>query len=531
MDYLRSAHPQPPLDPQRGLLWKWPLRLRRSLRSSTAPAPILHLPPLLTMTSERFFLELEPPQERMKSWPHVVIIGGGFAGIKAARRLAGQPVRVTLIDKRNFNLFQPMLYQVASGLVAESDITTPLRQLFAKDDNVQVLLGEVVDLDPEEKTIVFNDSHLRYDHLILATGSGSSYFGHEDWRPLAPPMKILEHADEIRRRVLNALEAAEQCPDRERRRILQSVIVVGGGPSGCELAGSLMAMMHDLTGSEFRQLDQADCRVTLVDPGDRVLRAMHPSLSEATGKHLQERGVDLLLGARVQEISPGRMRATLAKPAPGQAAEVTLEAATICWTAGVRPSHLGKLLSERTGCPVDRGGRVIVEPDFSIPGHPEIRVVGDLCSFSHTADSKPLPGMAGPAVQMGGWTALDILARLRGEQHQPFQWFDFGSMAVVGPLYAVADLRGFRVSGLLGWILWGLAHLAFMPDNENRISLLTKWLWSIAVRERAALLITGKPDQHMGVEVGLERVELILTGEAAGASPEQSQAGETAKAA
>ena len=485
------------------------------------------------MTSERFFLELEPPDERMKRWPHVVIVGGGFAGIKAAKRLAGQPVRVTLIDKRNFNLFQPMLYQVAAGLVAEADITIPLRQLFAKDANVQVLLGEVMDLDPNEKTIVFNNTHLRYDHLILAAGSGSTYFGHEEWRPLAPPMKILEHADEIRRRVLNALEAAEQCPDRERRKVLQSVVVVGGGPSGCELAASLVALMHDICRSEFRQLDVADCRVVLVDPGDRVLRPMHPSLSEATGNHLKQRGVELQLGARVQEITPGRLRATLAKPAAGEPAEVVLEAATICWTAGVRASHLGQLLAERTGCAVDRGGRVIVHPDFSIAGHPEIRVVGDLCSYSHTADGKPLPGMAGPAVQMGGWVGLDILARLRGDQHKPFQWFDFGSMAVVGPLFAVADLRGIRVSGLLGWILWGVAHLGFMPNTENRLSLLTKWLWAIAVGERDSLLITGKPDQHMGVEVGLEKVELSLTDGASAppSSTPERPAPQSAKAA
>ena len=485
------------------------------------------------MTSERFFLELEPPQERMKAWPHVVIVGGGFAGIKAARRLAGQPVRVTLVDKRNFNLFQPMLYQVAVGLVAEADVSIPLRQLFAKDTNVQVLLGEVVDLDPESQTILFNDSHLRYDHLILATGSGSSYFGHEDWRPLAPPMKILEHAQEIRRRVLNALEAAEQCPNQERRRVLQSVVVVGGGPSGCELAASLVALVMDLTRSQYRQLNPKDCRVILVDPGDRVLRAMNPSLSEATGQHLKERGVELLLGARVQEITPGRLRATIANPSPGQPAEVVVEAATICWTAGVRASHLGTMLAERTGCPVDRGGRVIVEPDFSIPDHREIRVVGDLCSYSHTADGKPLPGMAGPAVQMGGWVARDILAHLKGDPHKPFQWFDFGSMAVVGPLYAVADLRGFQVTGWIGWVLWGLAHLAFMPDNENRLSLLTKWLWAVAVRERDSLLITGREDQHIGVEVGLEKVEL---GQEAVASPNdpglaKSSDSEPAKAA
>jgi NADH dehydrogenase len=465
------------------------------------------------MASERFFLELEPREAIMKTWPHVVIVGGGFAGVKAAQRLAGKPVRVTLIDKRNFNLFQPLLYQVASGLVPEADIATPLRHLLRRADNVQVLLGEVVDLDPAERQVTFNGMHLRYDHLILATGSGSSFFGHEGWRPLAPPMKILEHADEIRRRLLNALEAAEQCPDRERCRVLQSVVVIGGGPTGCELAGSLMELMRDLVRSDFRHLDPALCRVTLVDPGERVLRAMPAALSEATEAYLRRQGVELMLGARVQEITPGRLLATLKTPDPGQAAEQRLEAATICWTAGVRASHLGRLLAERTGCPLDRGGRVIVQRDFTLADHPDIRVVGDLCSYSHTNDAKPLPGMAGPAVQMGGWVALDILAGLRGERQRPFQWFDFGSMAVIGRRFAVADLRGLHVTGLLGWLLWGLAHLAFMPNDENRVSLLTKWLWAIATGERDSLLITGRPDQHIGVEVGLEQVELTLPSE------------------
>jgi NADH dehydrogenase len=321
-------------------------------------------------------------------------------------------------------------------------------------------------------------------------------------------MKILEHADEIRRRLLNALESAEQCPDPERRKVLQSAVVVGGGPTGCELAGSLMALMHDATRTLFRQLKPEDCRVALVDPGDRVLRAMAPSLSEATGQHLRHLGVELVLGARVQEISAGRLRATLANHAPGEPEEVTIEAATICWTAGVRASHLGKLLAERCGCPIDKGGRLVVQADFSIPDHPEIRVVGDLCSYTHTATGQPLPGMAGPAVQMGGWVALDILAGLRGARQPAFQWVDLGSMAVVGPLYAVADLRGWRVSGFVGWLMWGVAHLAFMPDTENRIALLVKWLWAIATRERASLLITGRPDQHIGVDVGLEPVSL-----------------------
>jgi NADH dehydrogenase len=474
------------------------------------------------MAKERFFLELEPGEAVMKSWPHVVIVGGGFAGLKAAHRLAGKPVRVTLIDKRNFNLFQPLLYQVASGQVDEADVATPLRLMLAKAANVQVLLGEVTDLDPDAREVVFNDRHLRYDSLILATGSGTTYLGHEEWRPLAPPMKILEHADEIRRRVLSAMEEAEQTQDPERRRFLQSVVVVGGGPSGCELAGSLNDLMNHAARRDFRQLDPQACRVTLVDPGDRVLRAMAPELSKAAGDYLSSKGVELVLGGRVQSMEAGRLTVAFKNPAPGTPQQRQLEAATICWTAGVRPSHLGKLLADRTGCPLERDGRVIVEPDFSVPGHPEIRVVGDLCSYSHTVDGKPLPGMAGPAVQMGGWVARDLLAQLTGQRHNGFRWFDFGSMAMIGPLFAVADLRGIKLTGPIGWLLWGLAHLAFMPARENRLSLLTKWLWRIATGQRAGLLITGQPDQHMGVEVGLERAERVE--DAAPPQPQQPAA-------
>jgi len=451
------------------------------------------------MAVERFFLELNPPDEELRSRPHVVVVGGGFAGLKAVQALSGQPVRVTLIDKRNFNLFQPLLYQVATGLVAEADVASPLRLLVGQAANVQVLLGEVMDINPDAQEVVFNDRQYRYDHLILATGSGSTYFGHEEWRPLAPPMKILEHADEIRRRVLLALEEAEQTPDPTRRAFLQSAVVVGGGPSGCELSGSLMELMVHALGRDFKQLDPKQCKVTLVDPGDRVLRAMDPSLSAAAGTYLQSAGVELLLGGRVQTIEAGKVEVNTA------AGPRTLEAATICWTAGVKASHLGQVLADASGCSVDRGGRVVVEPDFSIPNHPEIRVIGDLCSYSHTSDGKPLAGMAGPAVQMGGWVAADIVAKIQGQAHKAFTFTDFGTMAVLGPLHAVADLRGLKVSGLPGWILWGLAHLMFMPANENRLTLLTKWLWAIATRQRASMLITGRPNQHLNVEVGLER--------------------------
>ena len=451
------------------------------------------------MARERFFLELDPPDSSLKSLPHVVVVGGGFAGLKACHALIGKPVRVTLIDKRNFSLFQPLLYQVATGLVAEGDVASPLRQLVGQAANVQVLLGEVEEIDTQAKQIVFNDRQLAYDHLILAAGSGSSYFGHDEWRQAAPPMKILEHADEIRRRVLLALEEAEQTPDPARRAFLQSVVVVGGGPSGCELSGSLMELMAHALGRDFKQLDPKQCKVTLVDPGDRVLRAMDPSLSAAAGSYLQSAGVELLLGGRVQTIEAEKVVVNTSEGAR------TLEAATICWTAGVKASHLGQVLADASGCTVDRGGRVVVEPDFSIPGHPEIRVIGDLCSYSHTSDGEPLAGMAGPAVQMGGWVAADIVAKIEGRAHKAFQFTDFGTMAVLGPLHAVADLRGLKVSGLPGWILWGLAHLMFMPANENRLTLLTKWLWAIATRQRASMLITGRPNQHLNVEVGLER--------------------------
>jgi len=439
------------------------------------------------MAKERFFLELTPPSELLRDAPHVVIVGGGFAGLKAAHTLAGKTVRVTLIDRRNFNLFQPLLYQVASGLVSATDVASPLRVMLGSAPNIQILMGEVDDIDPAAQVVALGDQQLRYDHLIVAAGATSSFFGHDAWQAFATPMKSLGDAMAIRRQVLSALEEAERTPDPERRQWLQSVVVVGGGPTGCELAASLNDLLRHTLERDFKQLDPHRSRVTLVDPGERVLRAMDPELSRAAGEHLRRCGVELLLGGRVQAIEAGRLVVGTAN------GPVTLEAGTICWTAGVAASPLGQLLAERSGCSLDRGGRVVVEPDFSIAGHPEIRVVGDLCSYSHTADGHPLPGMAGPAVQMGGWVAEDILARLQHQPHGAFAFADFGSMAVVGPLFAVANLRGLKLSGPLGWLVWGLAHLAFMPDTENRISLLTKWLWLIVTRQRSALLIPDSP--------------------------------------
>ena len=446
------------------------------------------------MAGEHFFLELEPPEERLREAPHVVIVGGGFAGVRACKALAKADVRVTLIDKRNFNLFQPLLYQVATGLVSRGDVATPLRQLVGRQRNVQVLLGEVTEIKTDSKQIVFNGKTYGYDHLVMATGSGSTYFGHEDWRTFAPPMKILEHAEEIRRRLLMAMEQAEQTPDPQARRFLQTVVIVGGGPTGCEMAGATSELMRNAMRKEFRQLDPADTRIVVVDPGERVLRAMPEQLSEAAQTSLSDLGVEFLFKGRVQAMKPGEV--IVGTPDGDQ----RLQAATVIWTAGVRPSHLGRKLADSIGCETDRAGRVVVAPDFSVAGHPEIRVVGDLCSYKHTHDGKPLPGMAGPATQAGGFVGKDIAAIVAGTARPSFSWFDFGSMAVLDRIDAVADLRGLKFKGGIGWLLWAAAHLAFMPTRENRVTLLVKWMFAVVSQARASMLLTGMPSQHMGLD-------------------------------
>ena len=446
------------------------------------------------MAREQFFLELEPPTESLRNAPHVVIVGGGFAGVRACKALAKAEVRITLIDKRNFNLFQPLLYQVATGLVSKGDVATPLRQLVGNQRNVQVLLGEVTSVNPEGKQIVFNGKSYSYDHLILATGSGSTYFGHEEWRTFAPPMKIIEHAEEIRRRLLMALEQAEQTPDPKARQFLQTVVIVGGGPTGCEMAGAVSELMRNSMRRDFKQLDPEKSKILVVDPGERLLRAMPEALSASARKTLETLGVDMIFKGRVQSMQPGEV---IVSTPDG---DRHLQAATVIWTAGVRPSHLGRNLAESVQCELDRAGRVVVEPDFCVPGHPEIRVVGDLCCYKHTTNGKPLPGMAGPATQAGGFVGKDIAALINGSARPNFSWFDFGSMAVLDRVAAVADLRGLKFSGWIGWILWALAHLAFIPDSENRVSLMFKWMVAVISQQRDSMLLTGMPSQHVGLD-------------------------------
>lgn len=439
--------------------------------------------------AERWWKHVRASAQEAAVWPHVVIVGGGFAGLRACRALKHARVRITLIDKRNFNLFQPLLYQVATGLVSRGDVAIPLRMLVGSQPNVKVLLAEVVGIDAQQRQLQLNDGCLLgYDHLILAAGAGSSYLGQEEWRALAPPMKILEHAEEIRRRLLMALEQAERSSDEQERRFLQTVVIVGSGPTGCELAGSVVELMRRSMARHFNAVHPEHSRVVLVVSGGRVLRDLPEPLSEAAAADLMAAGVEMVSG-RVNAITPGLV--TIQLPGGG---EQTIRAATVFWTAGVRASHLGQRLAETTGCSLDRGGRVVVEPDFSIPGFAEIRVVGDLCHYSHADPTgEPLPGMAGPATQMGAWVGRDVQALVEGRLRRPFRYVDFGSMAVLGRLSAVADLRGLQFSGFPAWCLWALAHLAFMPDDENRITLLVKWLWAILSEQRSSLLITGMP--------------------------------------
>ena len=446
------------------------------------------------MAGAHFFLELEPPEERLRDVPHVVIVGGGFAGIHACKALAHANVRITLIDKRNFNLFQPLLYQVSTGLVSRGDIATPLRELVGKQRNVQVLLGEVTDVHPEGKQIVFNGKAYSYDHLVLATGSGSTYFGHDDWRTFAPPMKILEHAEEIRRRLLMAMEQAEQTPDPSARQFLQTVVIVGAGPSGCEMAGAVSELMRWALNNAFKQLDPNKTRIVLVDPGERVLRAMPAQQSDAALAALERDGIEFIAKSRVQTMRPGEV--IIGAPDGDR----RIQAATVIWTAGVRPSHLGSKLAEATGCALDKAGRVVVQHDFSIPEHPEIRVAGDLSNYSHTINGKPMPGMAAPAKQAGTFIGKDIAAIVANRARPTFSYFDFGSMAVLDRATAVADLRGLRFSGGVGWLLWAFVHLVLIPDWENRITLSVKWIFALLTQQRAAILLTGMPSQHMALD-------------------------------
>jgi NADH dehydrogenase len=416
----------------------------------------------------------------------VVILGGGFGGLCTARALRRAPAQVTLLDRRNFHLFQPLLYQVATGGLSPANIATPLRNILKRQPNARVLLGEAMGLDPHGRRVILSDGEVSYDTLVVALGSSHHYFGKEGWSRLAPGLKTIEDAIDIRRRILVAFERAERESDPARIRSLLTFVVVGGGPTGVELAGALGEIARDTLSHEFRSIDPSNARILLLEGSPRLLSAYPSDLSGSAVRSLQRLGVEVRTGTIVTDIQPGAVTIRA-----GEQVE-RIPASTVLWAAGVQASSFGKVLAETIGAALDRLGRVVVEPDLSVPSHPEILVVGDLAHFAHGCAS-PLPGVAQVAMQQGAYAARLIRDRLRGRTPPPFRYRDYGIMATIGRHAAVADLFGFRFAGYLAWLLWLCVHLVQLVQFENRLLVFAQWAWSYFTFNRAARLITYLP--------------------------------------
>ena len=432
--------------------------------------------------------------------PRVVIIGCGFGGLEATRALRQAPVQITLIDKTNHHLFQPLLYQVATAGLSAPAIAAPIRHLFRDQPNVTTLLGEVVDFDMAERQVVLQGGlTVPWDHLMVAAGANHSYFGHDEWAPLAPGLKTLDDAFEIRRRLLLAFEAAEKEADPERRAALLNFVVVGGGPTGVEMAGTMAEIAHHTLAGEFRRIDPSSARVVLLEGGARVLQSMPEALSERAREQLVKLGVEVRLNAKVTAIDSTGLQV---ESAAGAGAAVIdsyrINSACMIWAAGVAASRLGRLLAARTGAETDRAGRVRVLPDLSLPGHPEINVLGDLASaLSHAPgrEPAPVPGVSPAAKQMGRTAAANLLHRLAGEPTQPFRYRDYGNLATIGRNAAVVDLGtpvgNLRFSGYFAWLFWLFAHVYFLIGFRNRLVVLMDWASAYWSSQRYARVVTG----------------------------------------
>jgi NADH dehydrogenase len=416
----------------------------------------------------------------------VVIVGGGFGGLYAARSLKREAVDLTLLDRRNFHLFQPLLYQVATGALSPGEIASPLRYVLNKQKNTRVLLGEVVDIDIDRRELILKDeSRLPYDTVIFATGSTHSYFGHPEWEALAPGLKSIENATEIRSRILIAFELAEKEPDRGARREQLTFVIVGGGPTGVELAGAIAEISRDTLKKDFRHIDPADATIFLVEGESRLLPAFPPKLSAAAEKALNKLGVETRVGARVIGIDQHGVTVKSGETS------TRIAAATVLWAAGVQASPLGRILAEHLNLPLDKAGRVSVEPDLSLKGHPEILVIGDLAAFLE--NGKQLPGVAPTAMQQGHYAARLIGHRLRDEKTKPFRYFDKGSLATIGRNSAVAQIGPLQFSGVLAWLTWLFVHLLYIVEFENRLLIVLQWAYDYFTYNRGARLITGEP--------------------------------------
>jgi NADH:ubiquinone reductase (H+-translocating) len=423
-------------------------------------------------------VENQPPH-------HVVIVGGGFGGLYAAKALSCADVNVTLIDKRNFHLFQPLLYQVATGTLSPADISSPLRSVVSKSKNTKVLLGEVNDIDPQTQKVFMGEEAIHYDSLILATGAKHSYFGKDQWEKFAPGLKTVEDAIEMRHRIFMAFEAAEKETDPERRRAWLTFVVVGGGPTGVELAGAIAELAYHTMKEDFRNIDTSQAQVLLLEGLDRVLPPFAPELSKDAEASLTRLGVTVQPKTLVTNIEGDVV--TLKQ---GDEVKQIL-AKTVLWAAGVKASPLGKMLAESTGVECDRAGRVIVEPDLSIKGHSNIFVIGDLANFAHQ-NGKPLPGVAPVAMQEGQYVASLIRQRLKGHTLPQFRYHDRGSLAVIGQNSAVVDLGFIKFTGFVAWLFWLFVHIYFLIEFDNKLVVMIQWGWNYFTRKRGARLITGK---------------------------------------
>jgi NADH dehydrogenase len=429
----------------------------------------------------------------------VVIVGGGFGGLYAARALARAAVNVVLVDRRNHHLFQPLLYQVATGSLSPANIAAPLRSLVRKQKNTSVLLAEVLAIDPDKHVVVLDDGQLPYDSLILAAGSSHSYFGHDAWAELAPGLKSLDDATEIRRRILLAFEAAERSDEPEEIERCLTFVIVGGGPTGVELAGAIAEIARHTLRHDFRRINPAQTRVLLIEGQDRVLPAYHAKLSASAAAGLAKLGVIVRTGTIVIGIEAERV--SLKR----EGAVEEIEARTMLWAAGVQSSPLAGPLAERTGTPIDRAGRLTVTPWLHLANRPEVFVIGDMARLEG-ANGQPLPALAPVAKQQGAYAARLIAARLHGKSLKPFRYRDFGTMATVGRFKAVADLRGFRFTGVAAWFLWLFVHLMYIVQFANRVLVLLQWAWSYSTWNRSARLITRddtlRPAPRMPGETG-----------------------------
>lgn len=415
----------------------------------------------------------------------VLILGGGFGGLNAAQKLRRAPVQVTLIDRRNFHLFQPLLYQVATGSLSPGEIAAPLRGVLSRQKNAQVLLGEAADIDPNAKRVMLHDgAWFPYDSLIVATGSQTSYYGNDDWREWAPSLKTVEEATAIRHKILYAFECAERAITEEEARAWLTFVIVGAGATGMELAGALAEIANETLRHDFRSINPRETRIILMEGGARVLTAFPEDLSTKAEKLVSRLGVEVKKGVMVTHIDAEGVTFKSGNESN------RLQAKTVLWAGGVTTNEFGRKLGERTKAEADRSGRLKVNPDLTIPGYPDIFVVGDL-ALSLNEEGKPLPGVAQVAIQGGAYAAKTIRARLTGQTVKPFHYFNKGDLAVIGRASAIANIFGLHISGWPAWLIWLFVHLMYIVEFQSRVLVFIQWGFQYLTFSRGARLITG----------------------------------------